>query len=78
MFRRILSYLSSALRTVGKEALRSGANIIEDIESNMPLKVAAKHRFEETRENLKRKAKEKISSLMKGSGYKAFAKMHTA
>lgn len=78
LFRRVLPYLTRGVRTVGKEALRAGANIIEDVENNMPFKVAAKHRFEESRDNLKRKAKEKISSLMKGSGYKSDAKMHVA
>ena len=42
------------------------------------MKEAAKARFIESRDNLKRKAKEKISSLMKGSGYKANAKMRVA
>ena len=78
LFRRVLPYLTSGVRDVGKEALRVGANIIEDVENNMPFKVAAKHRFEQSRDNLKRKAKEKITSLMKSSGYKTTAKMHVA
>lgn len=78
LFRRILPYLGNAARTVGKEALRAGVNVIEDVENKTPLKIALKHRFEESRDNLKRKAKEKITSLMKGSGYKSDAKMHVA
>jgi len=54
---------------VGKEDLRAGVNVIEDVENDTPFKIAVKHRFEESRDKLKRKAKEKISSLMKGSGY---------
>ena len=78
LFRRVLPYLTSGLRAAGKEALRAGVNIIEDVENNMPLKVAAEHRFEQSRDNLKRKAREKLSSLMKGSGYKSDAKIHAA
>jgi len=78
LFRRILPYLYKGARAVGKEALRAGANIIEDVENNTPLKEAAKARFIESRNNLKRKAKEKISNLMKGTGYKSDAKMRVA
>lgn len=78
LFRRVLPYLTNGIKAVGKEALRAGINIIDDTENNTPLNVAVKQRFEESRDNLKRKAKEKISSLMKGSGYKSAAKMHVA
>lgn len=78
LFRRVLPYLGKAVRAVGKEALRAGVNVIEDVENNTPFKIAVKQRFEESRDKLKRKAKEKISSLMKGSGYKSDAKMHVA
>jgi len=44
-------------------------NVIEDVENNKPLKEAIKSQLAESRGNLKRKAKEKISSLMGGSGY---------
>lgn len=74
LFRKVLPYLTKGMRAVGKEALRTGINVIEDVENNTPLKVALRNRFEESRGNLKRKAEEKISSLMKGSGYKLSAK----
>jgi len=48
--------------------------VIEDVENNTPLKEAMKTRFRELRGNLKRKAEEKINSLMRGSGYKISAK----
>ena len=48
--------------------------MIEDVENNKPLKEAVKSRLAESRGNLKRKAKEKISSLMRGSGYKISTK----
>ena len=34
LFRKILSFLNKGARTVGKEALRSGINVIEDVENN--------------------------------------------
>lgn len=78
LFRHVLPYLSIAARTVGKEALHTGVNIIDDVENNIPFKVAAIQRFKESRNNLKRKATEQISSLIKGSGYKPNTKMFAA
>lgn len=75
LFRRVFPYLRKGVRAVGKEALRAGINVIEDVENNTPLKDALKTRFKESRGNLKRKATEKISNLMKGSGYKVSAKI---
>lgn len=74
LFRRVLPFLSKGARAVGKEALRAGINVIEDVENNTPWKEAIKTRLKESRRNLKRKATEKISNLMRGSGYKASAK----
>ena len=74
LFRKILPYLRSGVRAVGKEALRAGINVMEDVENDTPLKESIKNRFVESRKNLKRKAEEKIKDLMKGSGYKVSAK----
>ena len=74
LFRKILSYLNKD--AVGKEALRAGINMIEDIE-NRPLKKAVKSRLAESRSNLIRKAKEK-NSLIRGSRYKIFAEIRGA
>lgn len=74
LFRKVLPYLTKGVRAVGKEALRTGINVIEDVENNTPFKVALGNRLKESRGNLKRKAEEKINSLMKGSGYKLPAK----
>ena len=73
-FRKILPFLNRGARAVGKEALRAGINVIDDVENNKPLKEAIKSRLVESRDNLKRKAKEKISFLMRGSEYKISAK----
>jgi hypothetical protein len=74
LFRKITPFLSRGVRAIGKEALRAGINVMEDVENNTPLKVAVRNRLVESRDNLKRKAKEKIKSMMEGSGYKVSAK----
>lgn len=72
LFRRIIPLLKQGARVVGKEALRSGVNVATDIlDSGMHPKEAFKTRLRESGENLKRKAEEKINTLMQGSGYKA-------
>ena len=43
LFRRVLPYLVRGARTLGKEALRAGVNIIEDVENNTPLIEAIKN-----------------------------------
>lgn len=71
LFRRIIPLLKRGARAVGKEALRSGINAANDImETGMHPKEAFKTRLRESGENLKRKAEEKIETLMQGSGYK--------
>lgn len=75
LFRRVFPYLASGARAIGKEALRAGVKILDDVSDNkIPLKEAVKNRVVESRDNLKRRAKEKIVSLMQGSGYISSAK----
>jgi len=70
LFRKILLYLNKSALVDREEALRMGINVIEVIEeSHKLLKESVKSRFAESRSNLKRKAKEKINSLMR-SRYK--------
>lgn len=70
LFRSVLPLLTRGAKAIGREALRSGLNIIEDVSgSNIPFKESLKRRAIESGENLKRKADEKISLLMNGSGY---------
>lgn len=72
LFRRILPLLKQGARAVGKEAVRTGINVATDImDSGVRPKEAFKTRLRESGENLKRKAEEKLSTLMQGSGYKA-------
>jgi len=72
LFKKILPFLNKGARAIGKEALRARINVIEDVENNKPLKKAVKSRLAESRGNLKRKAKEKMNSLMRESGYKKY------
>ena len=70
LFRQVLPLVKQGFRTLGREALKTGANIANDVAINdIPLKEAFKSRIRETGENFKRKAEEKIDSLMIGSGY---------
>ena len=56
---------------MGKEALRAGMNIIDDVSSRqVPFKESLRSRVQKSGNNLKRKAEDKIESVMKGSGYK--------
>lgn len=71
IFRAALPYLSRGARAVGKEALRAGVGILDDIgESNIPFNESLHNRMHESSQNLKRSARTKISELMQGSGYK--------
>lgn len=71
IFRRVLPLLRKGASAVGKEALRAGANIAGDMmKKDMSLKDAFRTRVRESGGNLKRKAEEKIETLMRGSGYK--------
>ena len=71
LFRRILPYVTSGARAVGKETLRAGIKVLDDVaNTGVNFKEAVKTRAGESGRNLKRKAAEKISEIMKGSGYK--------
>lgn len=71
LFRHILPYVTSGARAVGKETLRAGIKVLDDVaNAGVNFKEAVKTRAGESGRNLKRKAAEKISEIMKGSGYK--------
>lgn len=70
LFRSVLPLLAKGAKAIGKEALRSGLHVIEDVSGNhIPFKESLRRRAAESGENLKRKANEKIALLMNGSGY---------
>lgn len=71
LYRTVLPLFKSGLKTIGKESLRSGLNVLDDVtNNNMNFRDAFKHRGNESLNNLKRKATDKIDRLMSGSGYK--------
>lgn len=70
IFRSILPLFKTGARAVGKEALRTGVNILGDVAENRPIKEAFHGRLQEAGKNLKRKADRKMDVLMEGSGYK--------
>ena len=75
LFRKMLPYISSGVKAVGKETLRAGINVLDDVTNNgANFKEAVKLRAKESGKNLKRQAAIKIAEMMKGSGYKALAR----
>ena len=61
----------SGLKAVGKETIRSGFNVLDDVtNNNINFREAFKRRTNESLDNLKRKANDKIDRVMTGSGYK--------
>jgi hypothetical protein len=70
IFRRALPFIKAGAKAVGKETAKAGLHVLGDVSSNIPVKEALQARFGEARDSLKKKAVEKIDSLMKGSGYK--------
>ena len=71
IFRRVLPLFSRGAKAVGKEAVRTGMNIMSDVTSgNTPIKESIRNRFKESGEILKRKVEEKLDKLMEESGYK--------
>lgn len=74
LFRSVFPLLSNGFRTVGKEALNAGVGLLSDMMNSTPMEESLKSRFKNASSNLKRKADEKIDSLMSGSGYKTMRK----
>ena len=71
LFRRILPYVTGGAKAVGKETLCAGIKVVDDVaNSGVNFKEVVKSRAKESGHNLKRKAADKISEIMKGSGYK--------
>lgn len=72
LFRRILPYVASGARAVGKEALRAGVRVVDDVANNgANLKEAFRTRARESGKTLRKKAADKLSGMMKGEGYKS-------
>lgn len=74
LFRSVLPLFKSGARAVGREALKTGANVLGDLVLKRPFKESVDARIYEAGNNLKRKANEKIST-MTGSGLKSRKRM---
>lgn len=71
LYRAVLPLFKSGVKAIGKETLRSGMNLLDDVSNkNISFRDALKNRGNETADNLKRKAIDKIDRMMSGSGYK--------
>ena len=71
LFRRALPFFAKGARAVGKKALRAGVHILDDVaKNNRSFKEAFKNRINESGQNLKRNAVEKLHRIMEGSCYK--------
>jgi hypothetical protein len=70
LFRTVTPLLKSGVKVLGKEALRSGVGLMNDLIYAVPPNDAVKNRVKELTGNLKRRADQKIDSVMEGSGYK--------
>lgn len=69
LFRTITPILKSGAKAVGKEALRTGINVLSDVVStNDPVKHVITNRMQEFTGSLKRKADNKLNNVMTGSG----------
>lgn len=70
LFRSVLPLLKNGAKVVGKEALSAGVGLLSDMINVQPMDESVRSRFKTATSNLKRKADEKIDSIMRGSGYK--------
>ena len=58
LFRKMLPYISSGVKAVGKEILRAGINVLNDVTNNgANFKEAVKLRAKESGKNLKRSSR---------------------
>lgn len=77
LFRTITPLLKSGAKAVGKEALRTGVNVLSDVVStNVPVKHVISNRMQEFTGSLKRKADNKLHNVMTGSGKSYKKKKH--
>ena len=71
IFRRVLPLFTRGAKSVGKETVHTGMNIMSDVTTgNTPIKESIRNRFKESGEIFKGKAEEKLDKSMEGSGYK--------
>lgn len=69
LFRYLQPLLTKGMKSVAKEALNAGTDILANMD-NQPVKELVKKRSSEALNNLKRKAVSKLDTLMEGSAPK--------
>lgn len=70
LYRGVMPLVKRGAQAIGKEAFISGVNVLKDVTQNKPFKESMRLRLGEAKQSLKRKASQKMESLLKGSGYK--------
>lgn len=66
-FKAVSPMLFKGLKSVGKEALSAGTDILAN-QNGRPIREVFRNRSKQALDNLKRKAQEKIEKVMEGSG----------
>jgi hypothetical protein len=75
LFRTITPLLKSGAKAVGKEALKTGINVLQDVMGTVPPNQALANRMKEFTGNLKRRADDKLDNvMMRGSGASSYKK----
>lgn len=70
LFRSVFPLLKSGAKAIGSEALNAGMGLLTDVINARPLDESVKTQLKNVSANLKRRADNKIDSMMSGSGYK--------
>lgn len=70
LFRSVFPLLKSGAKAIGSEALNAGMGLLTDVINARPLNDSIKTQLKNVSANLKRRADNKIDSMMSGSGYK--------
>lgn len=75
LFRKAVPLLSRGAKAVGREAMRTGLNVLSDVAHAVHLKESVRKRVKESGGNLKRKVEEKFDTYMEGDGYNSKRRM---
>ena len=70
MFRAALPFLVKGGQSVGKEALRTGTQVMSDVLAGENIKDSAKKRTKEAGKNIARRAVDKLQSMVGNGKYK--------
>lgn len=68
LFRAAVPLLKQGARTLGRQALQTGFDIVGDVVSQKPIGEAVRSRLHEAKSNLQTKAENKLNRLLSGQG----------